>query len=93
MTRLSSDVNRKIRKIAVVPLSEAHFSEIWLLWKTQYEEEQSVVGVMPDTWNSHQEETISFLRKRVSSDYAMVARNGNEIVGYMLFDAFPFHKK
>ena len=93
MTQLSNNVTRRLANIAVVPLSEIHFPEIWLLWKTQYEEEQTVVGAMPDTWGSYREQIGCFLRKRVNSDYVMVAKNRSEIIGYMFFDAFPFHKE
>jgi GNAT superfamily N-acetyltransferase len=91
MTRLSSKVTRRFHDVVVVPFSEAHLPETWLLWKTQYEDELSAGGAMPDRWDSYGEEIQSFLRKRVKSDYAMVAKNLDEIIGYMFFDVFPFH--
>lgn len=91
MTKLSSRVTRKLQDVTIMPLNETHLSETWPVWKTQYEEELSMGCAIPHRWNSHREEIQSFLRKRVKSDYAVVAENTKGVIGYMLFDVFPFH--
>jgi GNAT superfamily N-acetyltransferase len=91
VTQSSNKVARRFLDVSVEPFSKTDFSETWLLWKTQYEEELSTVNSMPHTWKSNRKEIESFLEKRVKSDYAIVAKHKNAIIGYMLFDAFPFH--
>ncbi|WXG47549.1 MAG: GNAT family N-acetyltransferase [Candidatus Atabeyarchaeum deiterrae] len=93
MTRFSSEATSGFYDFDIVPLSGAHLSEIWILWKAQYKEELSAGGKIPNRWDSYREEIQSLLRKRVKSDYAMVAETRNEIVGYMFFDVFPFHNE
>ena len=91
MARLSNKTSQRLDEVAVTPFSETHLPDAWLLWKKQYEEELSASHALPDGWNKNREEIQSFLRKRMNSGYSMVASNGNDIIGYMLFDIFPFH--
>jgi GNAT superfamily N-acetyltransferase len=91
MTQLASKVPQSLHDVVVTPLSEAHLPEAWLLWNTQYQEELSASCATPNQWNSHREEIESILRKHMKSNYSMVAKNRDEIVGYMFFYAFPFH--
>jgi GNAT superfamily N-acetyltransferase len=85
------DANERLARISAVSLSEAHLSELWRLWKIQYEEERSVTPSMPNTWSSRRESVESFLKGQTASEFAMVAQASDEIVGYMLFENFPFH--
>jgi GNAT superfamily N-acetyltransferase len=91
MTRLSYKTSQRLDDIVITPLSEIHLKDAWLLWKTQYEEELSADHAMPDGWTTSREEIQSCLRKRMKSGYAMVAKNGNDMMGYMFFDVLPFH--
>jgi len=93
MTEFSSKATSGFHDFDIVPLSGAHLSEMWLLWKTQYKEELSAGGKIPDKWDSYREEIQSLLGKRIRSDYAMGAETRNGIVGYMFFDVFPFHNE
>ncbi len=85
------NANKRLAKISLISLSEAHLSELLSLWKVEYEEERSVTLSMPNTWSSRREDIESFLKGQTASEFAMVAQLSDEVVGYMLFEVFPFH--
>jgi len=91
MIQSSNEIARRFLDVSVEPFSKAHLSEAWFLWKAQYEKELSIVNSLPHTWKSNRKEIEIFLEKRVKSDHAIVVKHENKIIGYMLFDTFPFH--
>jgi len=80
-------------KMEITPYCEEHMPEILELWKNQYQAELSDKGAMPNTWSLRSNEIEAFLRRQSGYEHFAIARKGGEVIGYMFFQVFPFHRE
>ncbi|MHA2032935.1 MAG: GNAT family N-acetyltransferase [Candidatus Kariarchaeaceae archaeon] len=78
------------------PLEELHLPEITSLWLSQYKAEISILNddnphlqlVDPTTFALFLQ---NYVNRSIKGRTGIIAKNGNELVGFMVYDKFEFH--
>lgn len=72
-------------------MQESDITQALKIWQEQYERYCSSDEAYPDHWINDTEELEGFLRSRVQSAAAIVAKLDDTVIGYMAYEEFPFN--
>lgn len=83
--------NLPSKTITVEPLREEQIQTAFDLWKTEFQEHQSKNELFSTYWITDSSQFKAYMKKHVQSGKGVVAFDEGKIVGYMVYDDFPFH--
>lgn len=77
--------------LSVEPIEHLHLPKIADIWQSQYREEVAAISVAPTSWLTNSSAFQAFFTEHIDAKKGVIAKSGEEIVGYMLYDNFIFH--
>lgn len=80
-----------INKIVISSMQESDISQALKVWQDQYALYCSSDEAYPDYWRKSTREIEEFLKKKIKSKTAIVAKLDDVLIGYLTYDEFPFN--
>jgi len=77
--------------IKIEPMREEYVQPSIELWTTQFEDVKSTVQDIPEKWITDLSAISLFLEEHVKTGKGIVAKTNRDVIGYMVYDKFPFH--
>jgi len=79
-----------IVSLIIEPFREEHIEPSIYLWTSQYKTAKKF-HTIPDNWGADSTSIREYLEEHAKTGKGIVAKTNGEIVGYMVYDKFPFH--
>jgi GNAT superfamily N-acetyltransferase len=77
--------------IEIEPMREEHVQPSIELWTTQYRNARNTVRELPEKWITDLTAIRLFLEEHAEKGKGIVAKTDGDVIGYMVYDRFPFH--
>lgn len=77
--------------LEIEPIKEIHLSKVIDIWLSQYKESIASGSLVSQSWLTNISLLRNFITNHINEKKGVVARSGDAIVGYFLFDSFMFH--
>ena len=81
--------NIPYNSITIEQMQEEHIHKSVDLWTKEYQ--KMVTKGLPRNWLTAPTPITSYLKGHAKTGRGVVATNGGEVIGYMVYDIFPFH--
>jgi predicted acetyltransferase len=83
--------NISYNSLSIEPIEHLHSPKIAEIWQSQYREAIAAISVTPTSWLTNRSAFQAFVIEHIDAKKGVIAKSGEEIVGYMLYDNFVFH--
>lgn len=77
--------------IEIKPIREEHVQPSIELWATQFKNVKNTVQDIPGKWITDLTAIRLFLEEHATTGKGVVAKTDEDVIGYMVYDRFPFH--
>ena len=77
--------------LKIEPIKIIHLSQVIDIWLSQYKESIASGLLIPPSWLTNVSSLRDFIRTHINEKKGVIARSGDAIVGFFLFDSFMFH--
>ena len=77
--------------INIEQIQEEHIQPAYDIWYKEYQKQKSMIKDLPEKWLTDSSLFKMFLKKHVKTGTGIIEKTGNRVVGYMVYDVFPFH--
>ena len=90
---MNSERNRGISfdSIIIEPMKDEHIDPSIELWVSQYKIVKKSFQALPGKWNTDLTSIQFFLEEHIKNGNGIVAKTKGKIIGYMVYNTFPFH--
>ena len=83
--------NISYASITIEQIQKEHIQSSFDLWNKEYQKQKRMIKQLPENWVNDPTQFRLFLKKHIKKGTGIVAKTSNEVIGYMVYDVFPFH--
>lgn len=93
LTCMNPDLKKRVSfdSIKIEPMREEYVQPSIELWATQFKNVKNTVQDMSGRWITDSTAIRLFLEKHAETGRGVVAKADGDVIGYMVYDRFPFH--